>query len=299
MREQLTFHESLKANAYAPVSVDLRREDMSEAMNHYFDFLRLSEEIHAASRFVNTERGDGDFGQYERVAGTNSDRGQIQDNKEIFHFGAQTRQAMEARVGSSLPQDAKLFLNAAESIFWAAQCAKKRAVNEISYGNILKDMFVSPTEVNNDVLRFISYHHDTDVLAKGHFDRSVMTLAVGESHEGLRLTGGQNGYTHDATAHYMAGMESRLEPVEYVEKQAKFFLGAGWNHIPWVHKSAEAQGLPLCWHDVIPTAQSVSDTIARWAIVMFINPHLGVKDYVVPSPAETRPYKQLGRLSKV
>lgn len=296
MSERLNIHEDLYENGYAPVGIDIGRSDMETAMQKYLAFLELDERYHEATRYFNTDRGDGDFGQFTRVAGTEGARGTMTDNKDIFHFGAQTRQVVEARISGTLPHDMKEFLDAAEEIFWAGERSKKRALEELDWLNTGLIGIMSP-EIGtiNDLLRFIAYYPNEGRLAKGHFDRGVCTLAIGESHEGLRIAKGQNGMALDCSQGYMDKLETSLEPVKHVEGEAKFFLGAGWNRLPNEYKFGN-HDLPLGYHDVVESDQQVDNNIMRWAIVQFCNPMNECYGYAVPTPPETRPYKQLGRL---
>ena len=94
----------------------------------------------------------------------------------------------------------------------------------------------------------------------------------------------------------MAKLDTTLSPVEHRPGEAKFMLGAGWNRLEPQQRFGN-QEMPLGWHDVVASEKSVSERVMRWAIVLFANPHLGVESYCVPTPPETRPHKQLGRLS--
>lgn len=297
MSENLTVHQNLYQDGYAPVEIDARYDDLNDAMDKYLAFLELDEEYHEATRFFSTDRGDGDFGQFTRESGTEGSRGSVADNKDIFHFGAQTRQIIEARISGKLPTEMKEFLDIAEEIFWAGQRSKKQAVDELDWFDTGLTKVMNP-EVGtiNDVLRFIAYHQNEGDLAKGHFDRGVFTLAIGESHEGLQIAKGQNGLVLDCNTEYMDDLEESLQPVTHEEGQAKFMLGAGWNRLPKEYRQGN-HDLSLGWHSVVNSDKTVSEKIMRWAIVMFCNPHTEFTDYTVPTQPETRPYKQLGRIA--
>lgn len=291
------FRETLKEKGYAPVEIALSKADMSSAMESYTHFLELDESYFDATRFYMTDRGDGDFGQFRRRAGETGDRGVVPDSKDIFHFGAQSRQVLEARLHNRLPNAMRIFYRDAEEIYWAAERAKLDAIDELDILHMgLRGVMMDEKHAINDVLRFIAYYPDPNKLAKGHFDRSVCTLAIGESHEGLRIAPGQNGLMTDASEGYMAQLDQKLSPVEHHEKEAKFMLGAGWNRLDSQHRFGN-QEMPLGWHDVVPSEKTVNERVMRWAIVLFANPHLAIDAYVVPTPPETRPYKQLGRLT--
>lgn len=296
MTETFTTTEALKTNGYVPVEIDIKKNDLQTTIDQYTDFLDIDPKYHEVTRFWLSDRGDGDYGQFTRVAGMDGDRGTVQDNKDIFHFGSETRQQVEANISGKLPSDMKTFLNSAEEIFWEAERSKKQVLESFVGKTLLKIMQPDSYNTLNDVLRFIAYHPNDEKLAKGHFDRSTATLAIGESHEGLRIAPGQNGLMLNADQEYMNTLESRLKPVEHHEGEAKFFLGAGWNRIYKSYRKG-LEDLPLGWHDVIPSGKRVDKKIMRWAVVLFVNPYTEFGGYDVPSQPETRPYKKLGKLT--
>lgn len=296
---ELDFKESIFEKGYAPVNIDLANKDLELAMASYLGFLSLDDKLHQLTRYDLANRGDSDFGQYTRISGAKYNRGEVADNKDIFHFGAQTRQIIEARLNGAMPEEMKTFLDSAEAVFWAAQRAKREALCQLDTLEAGLVEITLPERVDiNDVLRFIAYYPNEGALAKGHFDRSMATLTVWESHEGLRIAPGQNGWFLDLDGQGMANIEAKLKPVFYNEGEAKFMLGAGWNRLPSNYRFGNNY-LPLGWHDVVESDKKVNDRVMREAVVMFINPHLGLETYSVPSPPETRPYKQLGRLAQM
>lgn len=296
MSETLSLRENLYEKGYAPVGIDLGKSDLQTAMDKYLVFLELDQKFHKMTQFDLTTRGDGDFGQFTRTASSVGARGIVADNKDILHFGSMSRQVIEARLSGAMPAEMKDFLESAEEIYWSGQRAKRHALEQLDYFNMgLVGIMQPETETINDVLRFIAYYPNDGNLAKGHFDRSTATLAIGESHEGLRITPGQNGLVLDADDSYMKSLDHNLQPVTHTEREAKFFLGAGWNRLPDYLRTGN-EDRPLAWHDVVPSDRTVDDQVMRWAIVMFMNPHLGVGDYIVPTQPETRPHKKLGRL---
>lgn len=297
MSEKLGVHENLYEKGFVPVGIDLGKSDLQAAIDRYTAFLEIDESYHEATRFLISNRGDGDYGQYTRVAGSKGERGIVPDNKDIFHFGSMSRQIIESRLSGTMPHEMKEFLDVAEEIFWAGQRSKRLILNELDHAETgMVGVLQSERNTLNDVLRFITYYPNEEKLAKGHFDRSTCTLAIGESHEGLRITTGQNGFAVDANEQYMNDLEQRLQPVAHSSGESKFFLGAGWNRLPQSLKLSN-ENLQLGYHDVVPSQKQVDEKVMRWAVVMFINPYTEMTEYVVPSPPETRPYKQLGRLA--
>lgn len=116
-----------------------------------------------------------------------------------------------------------------------------------------------------------------------HFDRSVATLAVRESMRGLVGSYGNNGYEIPITIEEAEDMAERAitSPVEYAANEAKFFLGAGFHHLPR-RDMYEHEKLPLFLHGV----KNHEPKIERDAVVIFMNPHRGVK-HAVPTANET------------
>lgn len=298
MIEAANLHQNIIETGYAPIPISVTKEDLAATIGSYLGFLELPSDYHKITRFELTDRGDGDFGQFRRVANEDSQRGSRPDNKDIFHFGSMTRQIVEERVAGALPTELKGFLDQTEELYWSAQRAKHIALRELDAENngLLRALQPERSRIN-DVLRLIAYYPNEGSLAKGHFDRSTATLAIGESHPGLRMAPGQNGLRVNPDANYMTKLENRMTAVDHHSEQAKFFLGAGWNRLP-NRLTAENKNLPLAFHDVINNGQRVGEQVMRWAAVMFINPHADFVGYKVPSQAETRPYKQLGRLAE-
>lgn len=295
MSELLAADSAIAHNGFTPVQIDLSKSDMQQTINKYMGYLALDDQFHQITRYFTNDRGDGDFGQYTRRAGLQGMRGEVQDNKDIFHFGSLTRQIVEYRLSGKMPKDMRNFLDAAEEIYWAGQRSKKATIARLGkIGSGLGEVFMPERRTLNDVLRFIAYYPNQGKLAQGHFDRSAATLAIGESHEGLRIAPGQNGLRVNVTDEYLQQLESSLKPVQHTEGEAKFFLGAGWNRLSDSYKANP--NLPLAWHDVVASDKKVDQQVMRWAIVMFINPHADMQDYIVPTPPETRPYKQIGNL---
>ena len=104
-------------------------------------------------------------------------------------------------------------------------------------------------------LRFLAYEpNDSDTLATAHYDKGTGTVAVAESHGGLRIGAGQNDLTQID--------RSQFEPI--------FFAGFGWHQIAEILDVIPSR--KAAWHDVVDTGQRVNQQIARWAVVLFIDP---------------------------
>lgn len=300
MGESLGVRKSILEHGYAPVGIDLTKSDLQSAIDAFHEFVQLDDfDFEATQFFSTTTREDNDFGYYRRKPGGKTFRGQSFDNKHYFHFGSQTEQRLAEKLGNNQPHELRNFIKIARDIFWIAQKSKEQVISELDHKDAgLTEILPSDPHRGtiNDALRFLLYLHNDGDLAKGHYDRSVFTMAIGESHEGLRLAKGQNGLMVDCNKAYMSLLESNLQPVEHIEREAKFFLGAGWNRLEPRYRLGN-EDLPLAWHDVIESDKQVNEEIMRWAIVLFINPILEHKGYKAPTPEETRPYRKLGRLT--
>lgn len=282
--------EQLKSSGYFEAETRIMHSELETVMEGFKDFLALADETKDSTKYFLSDRGDGDFGYFKRIPGNQTFRGTVSDNKDIFHFGASTRQHVESSLAGGAPVALADFLDQAESLFWKAEATKKQALGQLGLVGIIDrhegglheyaEVFLGQRSACNDVLRLINYYDSDSLLAKAHFDRSAVTLALGESHPGLRL----------AASSIETPVETRnaaLQPVAYTPGQAKFFLGAGWKQLQ--HMNRTAAELPLGWHDVVQTEQVVDDYVRRWSAILFSTPHLDWHDYQVPGRNMTRP----------
>ena len=92
------------------------------------------------------------------------------------------------------------------------------------------------------------------MLARGHYDKGTGTIAVAESHGGLRLGFG----------------EDDLELLDRDAYDPKFFHGLGWHQLAEIVDVETAR--KAAWHDVVQLDEHVSDDVMRWSMVYFIGP---------------------------
>lgn len=298
MSELLLDRESLKTNGYMAVPVDMSKSDYDAVQDSYAEFLELPEEYQELTQYNAGGIAEYDFGQFKRSKGsTNHFRGIVQDNKDIFHGGAKTRQVVEARVSGPLPKALKTFINNVVGVYWCGERAVKIGLEYLDTENVgLANVILDDRHEPTSTVRIIHYRPtDEPVLAKAHYDRDECTVTLGESHSGLRIAPGQNKRVVKMTSEYMEALRDRLTPVEYKEYEGKLFLGARWNCLPVRYRRGN-EDLQLGYHDVVKTKQIVTDTIMRSAIVFFANPHLGFGDNTSPTPEETRPEKGMSWL---
>lgn len=274
MNELWTPRQELAEKLYLPVAVDIGHDDMGSAMQAYEEFLELPAKYQQAAMYKLDERNNTGFGQFNRIPGEDKyeERGTAQDSKDIFHFGAMTRQIMEYRL-SDMPRASREFLNAAEEIYWASARTYRDTMSVIDDFEVgLIGLHFDERQPLNHHLRFILYYeNDGEYLATGHFDRSVGTVHLGTSHRGLRV----------------GTKPSDLQLYEGAADQSLFFLGAGWKKLP-AHKRA-GRSVPLrpLYHDVVQLPEhGIDEKLMRWAVVMFFNPY---ELDTVPAKNETRP----------
>lgn len=241
----------LDQNAFAPVVVDIGPSDYQEAMRCYMEFLQLPEDVKSSTIFMlDPARRNTQFGWDQKARS----KGNL-DNKDVFHFGSKMRQNVEHRLLHP-PRALLEFTDAAEEIYYSAAHALKKACYELDeHAAGLVGLHFPAVADWNHHLRFIAYYPTEDqTLAAGHFDQSTLTLALAESHSGLRI-----------------GTEAEnLQMVRHRAGQGLLFTGKGWDKLA---TQVDVPPLQPAWHDVVRTPdQGVDTQVLRWAIVLFANP---------------------------
>lgn len=241
-----------------PIAVDLGEADIKEAMRIYMEFIALDD---FQKHMVNYP---GDGVRRNTPAGYNHTRTErggntidtSKDNKHIFHYTPDV-----GRMAESVPDRYKSgelhdFLTVAEEIWHASAMATRRELKEMeeSFPGLVGIHFPDSGDTNNH-LRFLAYEPGTDgILARGHYDKSASTIALAESHGGLRL----------------GKQPEDLELYGRDPNQPVFFHGLGWTKL---HKLLGKASLALpAWHDVVDTGERIDDNVMRWALIYFINP---------------------------
>lgn len=204
------------------------------------------------------------------------------ENKDVLHIGPRTLSTAQERLGRRMPGVMKNLLEGCVEVHRAVKESVRPVYRELGIENLM--LAENPMD-DIHMLRVLRYlgtnaSHKADL----HFDRSVATMAVWESSPGLVGTPGNNSLGRPMTRAELDAMTAQADasPISHVSGEGKFFLGAGYNRLPQeVHD--RNGNLPLLAHGVINQDSSEE----RDALVVFMNPHLGVKDYVVPSKSET------------
>lgn len=250
--------QEIKENAFARVGFELGHEDIATAIQRYLDFCALPESYtrSIAYPYFNEKEGS-QVGHFVKGTGSNEDR------KSFCHFRDGFPDQLK-RDGVEITQQLDEFLQAAEAIHEAACRTLYGSMTELDdrYPGLVGMHFPEHGE-RDFYTRFLVYHPTGDgQLARAHYDKGSMTLAMAESHPGLRI----------------GTQEDTLVPVEHREGEAKTFIGRSW---PNLYPDSD---LPFGWHDVIQhDAEQVSNDIVRWAVVTFANPEHDVQ----PSYKET------------
>jgi len=118
---------------------------------------------------------------------------------------------------------------------------------------------MTPKDLEASPLRLLFYHPaQGDLLAGGHYDKTIFTAQLAESHEGLRLRNPSNGEMQEVT-----------RPPE----KAVAFAGSLLT-LPHVYPDSE---IKPGWHDalnkeVLNEGRSlIGKNVVRWALVFFAN----------------------------
>jgi hypothetical protein len=130
---------------------------------------------------------------------------------------------------------------------------------------------VTDQDLKTGPLRLIFYHPGQgEVLAGGHFDKSVATVQIAESHLGLRVLDPDQVESNWRTAPSDdLGMRDIRRPAD----QGVFFMGLNYRE-PVAFPDGE---LTPAWHDVVSSEefndqrQLHGQNVVRWALIYFVN----------------------------
>lgn len=247
--------QEISENAFARVEFDLPYETIESGIEAYLGFCALSSEYTNATacEYPNGKRGS----QMGHIV---KGKKPGDDPKHYFHYRHGIEDILKPeleRKGFEIVPELRSFLNIAREIHDAACDTLYKTMSQLSkhYPFLIEKHF--PEHGDWDFYtRFLAYHPTgNSQLARAHHDIGSTTLAIGESHPGLRI--GPNKYS--------------LTPVEHEEYTAKFFLAGSWRTL------YPDSRLPLGWHDVIQRGDYVDPETARGAVVTFANPEEDVQ----------------------
>ncbi len=278
--------EQLSQRRFAEVGFEATQQELDLSLGAYDGFLSLPMDYKIAGDYIINQSTTGKFGYFRRVEGSEMNgRRAAADTKHIYHFGTNTRQAFEAYGWNRLPSEVREFCDRVEPVYWLGVACLKRTLDSI-YEDLtfaqkhtnpqLTPAFLDPLQLLNVHLRLLAYELPKDPnepVAKGHFDRSVFTLALAETEPGLEIGANTDG--------------SDLVPVSHSEGKAKFFAGKGWSYMPKEYQDAYSFIRPGYHRVNNPNLERTSASpIVRRALVMFANSlHFNTD----PSIEDTRP----------
>lgn len=229
---------------YSQILFPLSHKELSAAAETFLEFLTLSQDY--KEKFYTRINPD-DPGSH--VGYVHRSKANGKDDKEFFHY----HECAEEVFKDLLSENNFVVQN----FFESARRVYKESVKTLE--ELLKEFekefpgihgkFFPKHKVKNFYLRFLKYNskEQGDFLARGHYDRGGLTLALAESAPGLRI--GKNG--------------KLLQEVIHKEKHAIF--------MPAYHfKKITNNSFMPTWHDVVQSKEDkYSEGISRWAIVFF------------------------------
>jgi hypothetical protein len=197
-----------------------------------------------------------------------------EDPKEFYHhtprhFGAVARQHKALGWGA-IPPEVSALDTAFGRIHHKATELITKICAQIEETHSGLSSVITPEALLGSPLRLLFYHPSSEQqLAAGHYDKSVMTVQIGESHQGLRVATQQ-------------GQE--LTPVVRDASAGVLFMSHTLSATP---STKDPRGghypdstLRPAWHDVIAdnrpnTGRYVpvraAEVCARWALIFFVN----------------------------
>lgn len=256
---------------YEPIALELSESDINTAMQLYLNFLKLPDTMkQSITHFDETMPRTGTSGYVYK------------DNKDIKHVFHMT-QLLDKKFAErhKLNRETSDFLEAAREIYYSVNHSVKNKYWELEEEIPMLVGLHFPTSGKlRHHLRFLAYQDSQDgTLAHGHYDKGSGTVAIAESHGGLRIGHGPND----------------LQSIERDNYNPLFFPGFGW------HQLAEMLDVvPIrkaAWHDVVDNGERVDDKVMRWALVMFVDP---ANMYLESSQEQTHtpiPWRGLGNMA--
>lgn len=294
-RERHEVIGQLRDQGFANVALPLGATATAELFESFAEFVKLTKTDggDALKQAVTHSVGNRDNGAYfikTRKPGEAPQPGEIgaaravgKDDKDVMHFSPATIYRAHRALGLSLPKEMNVFLANCEEVYYLGRTAAKEASKGLDLQEVLFPKDCLDEEVHH--LRLLDYFSsETDQLGEAHFDRSVATLAMSESHPGLRGAPSDNGFLRPPTREEIYNAH-HMDPVEHHEGVGKFFASAGLRRLPsYVRRSGSLDEIPLFAHDIVNEKSGVN----RHAAVMFFNPARTFAPYRVPTIQETK-----------
>lgn len=285
----MSIKEQLTNQNFAEVEFGAEDRAIQAAFDAYDGLLTLPLDYRSAGDYQINDRTTGSFGYFRRVEGSDlNGRTEAADTKHVYHLGANSRQAFESAGLRKLPLEVREFCDRSEVIYWLGVESLRKTLDDLhdeldlrtqADASKLTPDFLDPTALLNVHLRLLAYETPTDgqTIARGHYDRSVFTLALAETEPGLEI--GTNSDAFD------------LIPVQHTGGIAKFFAGKGWERMPDEYQQTY-DFLHPAYHRVVngELPMQLGRPIIRRALVLFAN---SLQHNTDPLPEETRPERLL------
>lgn len=239
-------YQSLQERFYAEIPFPIDPTLVSKAIEAFFKFLNLPEEIKSYIQFsIAPKHRRGDVGYKHR----NAEDHIYDDNKDFFHY----HPAIFEEYASFLEEQpiVKNFMLLAKPIWQYVYDTLKEilACFEPQFPGVSAKIFNGKRE--HILLRFLKYEWENagEYLAKPHFDAGSFTLAIAESALGLRI----------------GSCPENLRLINTRAGHAIFMLSSNFRQV------IDSTQFSAGWHDVIQIDETqIGKPFARWAVVAFI-----------------------------
>lgn len=183
--------ESIKTEFVRPVRINVKEKEFEDVMKIFENFTMLPDKHKHSLDFEGDVLRRNTSAGYSHTSATMGGNtiDTSKDNKHIFHYTPDVMQQWHRLSRSQRSQVLDEFVDKAQQLWFEA--AKTTKVELERFEEFLPGIVAlhfPPDGATNHHLRFLAYEPGVDgVLARGHYDKSTATIALAESHGGLRL----------------------------------------------------------------------------------------------------------------
>jgi hypothetical protein len=254
------FLQEVRTHGWASVPFPLGSDELRDAADAFLDFCLIPQEQKVAlHRYLEPSDEVSQLGYFRRAQSKGN-----YDDKEVWHHHVRAGELLKDEPGWQDERTQKFMKVADEILGVGIEVLTGVLANfEDEYPGLSERILKGGT-APKVYLRFIKYipQKPGEFLAKGHFDRGGLAIAISESAPGLRL-----------------GKDiPSLTPLEHQEHRAVFMPGVVF------HEATDSSFAPV-WHDVIQKSEDqYRPDCARWAIVLFADVH----DMISPTVEQAR-----------
>jgi hypothetical protein len=187
-----------------------------------------------------------------------------EDPKEFYHFSPGMKQVVKDQHSEynwgKIPNEFSVLDTSFLAIHTAGRLLTEKTLSIIEDIHPEVRRLVTPESISTSPVRLLFYHKDqAEELGAGHYDKSVLTFQIAESHEGLRIA---------------KDKESPLEMVRRPSETAAMFPSWG------LQKEFPETPFTPGWHDITKSdvlnegrnmPEKTAALCARWALIFFVN----------------------------